>query len=273
VTAPAAASPKLTVEGALAAAFPAVGDPLTWVLVAAIESFPLSSESAAEAASSSGAWLRAAGASGGVLSALAASSALTVPAFAARAALPAAIPALFRDVTDAAGASRAASSQRFTRAHAANADAPEWRLRTPPGASASPRWWLYGVAGSAGSGRRVAARREASSGAALAQPPLLPRGRAAQALAALPASCSGGAGGRVGERLGITVLLDLPPLVGAVFGVGTAEEWGSLLLAPLLGQTGRAADTAALDAFASAWAVCTGLPPETPLGLVRFAAG
>jgi hypothetical protein len=74
-------------------------------------------------------------------------------------------------------------------------------------------------------------------------------------------------------RLRVTVVLDLPPLVGAVFGVGTPDELFSLLLAPLTGRTGRADDTAALDAFAAAWATCVGAPPTLPIALVRYAAG
>jgi hypothetical protein len=66
--------------------------------------------------------------------------------------------------------------------------------------------------------------------------------------------------------------MDLPPLIGAVFGVGTPAEWGSLLLAPLLGRTGRGEDTAPLDAFAAAWSACVGAPLPLPLALLRYAA-
>jgi hypothetical protein len=85
--------------------------------------------------------------------------------------------------------------------------------------------------------------------------------------------CPAESGAPLSTRLRVTVILDLPPLVGAVFGIGTPDELAALLLAPLLGRTGRAGDTAFLDAFAADWNACVGAPPTLPLALLRFSAG
>jgi hypothetical protein len=91
-------------------------------------------------------WLREAGAAGGAFAALPppprrpAPSASALPAAAALVA-PAALAPYFDAAPDAASPPVVLSSARFTRSDAINANAAEWRLKAPAGATPAPGWW------------------------------------------------------------------------------------------------------------------------------------
>jgi hypothetical protein len=114
------------------------------VLISAIETLPMP-DGALAGAVATREWQREAGATGGLFFALppppsrSAPSASALPAPAGILAVSP-LPAVF---DGAPGSTSAAiwGTTRLTRASAANADAPEWRLRAPLGASASPKWW------------------------------------------------------------------------------------------------------------------------------------
>jgi hypothetical protein len=71
--------------------------------------------------------------------------------------------------------------------------------------------------------------------------------------------------------------VDVPPLVGSVFRIGTPDEFAALLWPALVGETGldlsAISQMNALRAFAASWAECVGTSTSLPIILEKFSAG
>jgi hypothetical protein len=166
-TSPSPSAPASPTDGGgsfLAAAFSSAGDPLSWVILSAVEVIAMpegalewESIAALRAAAAAGDALGGAASAGATslvdatarglvlaltdpLSATSMSSGAAAP-FAATV-LPLAAPVSPLPPLLSGGGAAASLVLRLTRGDAANAASPEWRVRDVSGASPSPRWWL-----------------------------------------------------------------------------------------------------------------------------------